>query len=242
MMHMQIMQSTNAINAINAINATNAIKITDYKYVLLILNCKKYKWKADKQKSTWLPRIPDNVCYLHVIGRGKTHEACELDLPNHVLYTNTQDDYVSLPHKVIAALKAVNEWFEYTHIYKTDDDQLLIQPNFFVRLDQTLSAAVPALNYGGLNIRVNDHYSNYHTVHSELPTTLFLEKNVYCNGRFYFLSKAAVLHLIPHESEISKRIIEDHAVGFYLGEQMKTRMCNIDTGKIFADIERFTNL
>jgi hypothetical protein len=44
-----------------------------------------------------------------VIGRGKTHEACELDLPNHVLYTNTQDDYVSLPHKVIAALKAVNE-------------------------------------------------------------------------------------------------------------------------------------
>ena len=37
-------------------------------YILLILNCKKYRHKANIQKNTWLHKLPTNISYYHVIG------------------------------------------------------------------------------------------------------------------------------------------------------------------------------
>ena len=37
-------------------------------YILLILNCEKYKDKAENQKETWLKLLPQHIRYYHVIG------------------------------------------------------------------------------------------------------------------------------------------------------------------------------
>ena len=38
------------------------------KYILLILNCYKYKYKAEKQTDLWLKKLDNNLLYFHVIG------------------------------------------------------------------------------------------------------------------------------------------------------------------------------
>ena len=70
-------------------------------YILLILNCEKYKYKAENQKETWLKTLPQNIRYYHVIGN---EEKCEnneifIDEDNKVIYTNTKDDYNSCHQK-----------------------------------------------------------------------------------------------------------------------------------------------
>lgn len=109
-------------------------------YVLLILNCKAYKFKAELQKELWLNKLPKSIQYFHIVG---DKEKCDVDeyyfdFDNHLLYVATHDDYISLPHKMITALKAVNDTFEYRYILKTDDDQMLLQPNFFSRISGQL--------------------------------------------------------------------------------------------------------
>ena len=102
-------------------------------FVLLILNCYKYREKAIKQKDTWLKTLPENVVYFHLIG---DKEKCKdkdylFDHQESVLYVNTKDDYNSLPSKVVSGLLAIDETYEYKYIFKTDDDQMLIQEDFF---------------------------------------------------------------------------------------------------------------
>jgi len=224
-------------------------------YILLILNCEKYKYKADKQKQTWLKNIQEykNMVYFHIIGskekcaeyadKESDDNECDdkecvykeyiLDHKNHILYTSTNDDYLSLPDKIITAMKAINETYDYEYIFKTDDDQDLIQPSFFKTI-------IPILNqykyhYGGLNIVVPDHYSSYYRVHNELPKQLFLKGTNYCNGRFYLLSKEAVENLLKKKEEISKHIIEDHAIGLYLDNEYKKKCLILNSNNYFKD-------
>ena len=99
-------------------------------YILLILNCEKYRYKAEKQNQTWLKNIIQeyqNMVYFHIIGsKDKCAAASQeyvIDNENHILYTSTDDDYLSLPDKIITAMNAINETYEYEYIFKTDDDQ-----------------------------------------------------------------------------------------------------------------------
>jgi hypothetical protein len=70
-------------------------------YILLIMNCKKYKLKADCQKKTWLTELPNYLIYYHVIGDITLESDYLFDNDNRVLYVKTNDDYISLPYKVI---------------------------------------------------------------------------------------------------------------------------------------------
>ena len=72
-------------------------------------------------------------------------------------------------------------------------------------------------------------------VHKCLPKQLLLEKTTYCNGRFYFLYHEAIENLIQKMDKISKKIIEDHAIGYYLDDNFKINLLHFDTKKIFVD-------
>ena len=37
-------------------------------YIFLILNCRKYRKKAEKQKKGWLSKLPNDFLYFHIIG------------------------------------------------------------------------------------------------------------------------------------------------------------------------------
>lgn len=210
----------------------------NHDFVLLIMNCKKYENKSTIQKMTWLKTIPSFLKYYHVIGDESLENDFIFDNDKQILWVNTPDDYNSLPKKVIQSYEAVNKTFDYKYIFKTDDDQMLTKPNFFITITKLINNKKPKSHYGGFIVDVENAYlSQYHIIHPELPKYLPVYATKYCNGRFYFLSKLAVEDLITKKTNIMNEYLEDYAIGFNMDEKYKIDMLNIATNKIFIDID-----
>jgi len=205
-------------------------------FILLIMNCAKYAYKAHYQKKTWLTKLPDTVPYFHVLGNPSLQTEFEFDHSNHILWVKTKDDYVSLPHKVISAFAAVNQTYDFKYIFKTDDDQNLVFDNFFTTLTKLLQEKIPTPHYGGNIISIREHISVYYTIHPELPRDLLMKATTYSSGRFYFLSRDAIASLLQKKSDISKEYFEDYAIGLYLDPGFKENALVIKTDNIFKDI------
>ena len=45
--------------------------------IMLIMNCKKYEWKAEIQRNTWLKQVPNFIKYYHVIGNEELEKEYE---------------------------------------------------------------------------------------------------------------------------------------------------------------------
>jgi hypothetical protein len=158
------------------------------------------------------------------------------DDDSKILWVKVADDYVSLPKKVIAAYDAVHKTFKYKHIFKTDDDQILVKPSFFGILPKLIETK--SAHYGGYVVNVTRPYlSQYHKIHPELPQYIPILQTKYCSGRFYFLSNAAVQDLLLKRAKIEKECLEDYAIGYYLADIYKKDIMNITTNDFFTDIE-----
>jgi hypothetical protein len=204
------------------------------------MNCKKYLNKAVYQKTTWLKSIPSYLQFYHVLGDEGLECDFSFDNENRILWVKTKDDYNSLPKKVIAAYNAVNEIFNFKYIFKTDDDQVLINDRFFDILNNLLNKEnnKNKIHYGGYIVDVKQNYlSQYHKIHPELPQYLPVLKTSYCSGRFYFLSKQAIQTLILKRKFIEKEYLEDYAIGFNLDNYFKQNILNLDTNNYFKDME-----
>ena len=212
----------------------------DQDFIMLIMNCKKYAKKAVFQKMTWLKQIPLYLKYYHVIGDEslETDFKFDNDNNNNILYVKVADDYNSLPKKVIAAYNAVNKTFNFKYLFKTDDDQILVNDKFFDMLCGLIQAKQPTPHYGGYIVDVKQPYlSEYHRIHPELPQRLPLYITKYCSGRFYFLSSEAIQDLISKRERIEREFLEDYAIGFNLNLKFKQNILLIATNKYFTDIE-----
>jgi hypothetical protein len=208
-------------------------------YILLIMNCKKYLKKAKFQKMTWLKQIPSYLKYYHVIGDPSLHAKYQFDDVNQILWIQVEDDYNSLPKKVIRAYEAVSETYHFKYLCKTDDDQVLTNVAFFDKIKEITSASAPKIHYGGYIVDVkHDHLSKYHMIHPELPPNLPLYKTKYCSGRFYFLSRQAILYLlVSKKKKIEDEFFEDYAIGYHLDPLYKHHMIHLPTNQYFTDIE-----
>jgi hypothetical protein len=206
-----------------------------YDIILLILNCKKYREKAIVQKNTWLKTIPSNIKYYHVIGDKEkcNGEDIYVDENDRVIYTNTLDDYNSLPSKVITALAGIHSKFDFKYVFKTDDDQDLTINDFFIQLQKQLMKS--QCHYGGYILPCHDQISDYYKTHDCLPRDLHLKRTIYATGRFYLLSRTAVEDLIAKREDIEKQFIEDHAIGLFLDSRLKRYSLEIFTLIAFAD-------
>ena len=204
---------------------------------MLIMNCKKYLKKAKFQKITWLPKIPEYLTYYHVIGDEELKDEFNFDNENRVLWVKVADDYNSLPKKVIAAYNAINETFDFKYLYKTDDDQILVNNKFFDIIKNILTTKTN-IHYGGYIVDVKQNYlSQYNKIHPELPEYLPVLQTKYCSGRFYFLSKPAIENLIRKRLLIEKEYLEDYAIGFNLDQYFKINILNLQTNNFFTDTE-----
>jgi hypothetical protein len=202
------------------------------------MNCKKYAQKAKIQKDTWLKKIPSYLQYYHVIGEPAMDTPYKFDHEDNILWIKVEDDYNSLPKKVIRAYQAVYETFDFKYIFKTDDDQILVNDNFFNIVTGIVNSKKPKIHYGGYIVDVKQNYlSQYNKIHPELPEYLPVLQTKYCSGRFYFLSKQSVSNLISKKQFIEKEFLEDYAIGFNLDQYYKLNMINLDTNKFFIDIE-----
>jgi hypothetical protein len=212
-------------------------------FILLIMNCEKYRQKALYQKQTWLQNLPEKIKYYHVIGNETMDSEFNFDEENRILYVKTPDDYISLPKKVIASFKTLVETRqEIKYVFKTDDDQVVLNTNFFNVIINIINNKM-SLNkddkphYGGYIVDMTGNYlSEYYKIHPELPKYLPMYKTRYCNGRFYFLSREAVLDLISKRERIEKEYFEDYAIGFYLDDIYKNHILQISTTKNFVDM------
>lgn len=217
------------------------MKKTDY--ILLIFNCEKYRYKALKQLETWLKDF-NFMPFFHVIGNPDLSTEYLLNENEHILYVKTEDDYNSLPKKVISAFEAINNEYIFKYIFKTDDDQNLVQPRFFNIIKNlldngnTLNNNNSKIHYAGHIINVDEPYlSQYHKIHPELPKNLPILKTQYCSGRFYVLSDLAISQLISKKTQISKEYLEDYAIGYNLDPILKSNILQIQTNKFFIDYD-----
>ena len=206
-------------------------------FILLIMNCQKYREKAEMQKKTWLKELPSNIKYYHVIGNSELKTDFEFDDEERKLWVKNHDDYNSLPHKVITAYDAINQTYEYKYIMKTDDDQQVLSCfQFFTTLTKLFESPTFSSHYGGFIVDVKlPHISQYYRIHPELPQNLKIEAIKYCNGRFYFLSCNAIQDLITKRKNISNEYLEDYAVGYYLNSIFKNNIFPIKTDVYFKD-------
>ena len=126
----------------------------------------------------------------------------------------------------------------YKYVFKTDDDQMLVNPNFFNMLNRTLVSMKPMTHYGGfVNNITYPHISTYNLVHSEVPPNVIIKPTKYCSGRFYFLSYFAVIHLLTQRPLIENEYFEDYAIGYYLSPILKQNILSISISSYFRDIE-----
>jgi hypothetical protein len=227
----------------------------EQEYILLILNCDKYREKAMKQKRTWLTCLPSFLIYYHIIGNPQLSSEFVFDNDNRILFVKTADDYNSLPHKIVSAYMAIHKTFKFKYVFKTDDDQVLKDPMFFETLKMNLSSLtmttmttttsktsttsskpIKKYHYGGKVIDVQIPYlSKYNVIHPELPNNMVIKKTKYCNGRFYFLSSTAILNIICKSKQIITEYLEDYAIGLYLDTFFKENIMHINTDLIFVD-------
>jgi hypothetical protein len=206
-------------------------------FILLIMNCKKYAEKASLQKTTWLRNIPSHLKYYHVIGDEELDEPFKFDAANNVLWLKVKDDYNSLPKKVIAAYQAIYDTHKFTYIFKTDDDQMLVNVRFFDVVINLIANKFPTIHYGGHVVDVPQAYlSQYHRIHPELPAYLPVLKTTYCSGRLYFLSREAIANLLSKRELICKEFLEDYAVGYNLPDYYKENLLKICTDNSFKDM------
>jgi hypothetical protein len=215
-------------------------KLAEQDYILLIMNCIRYREKALVQKECWLQSLPDCVSYYHVIGDPGLSVPYLFDNEERIIWVKTEDDYNSLPKKVIAALYAVRTTFKFKYIFKTDDDQILQDPKFFETLIDKLVRKPTKMkaHYGGQVVDVQIPYlSQYFTIHPELPQDMIIQKTEYCSGRFYFLSPEAVTNLVSKRENIEKEYLEDYAIGLNLNPVFKKVMIPIQSDEYFKDME-----
>lgn len=224
------------------------MNLNDKEYILLIFNCVKYKHKALNQKNTWLRDLntlknKNRLKYFHVIGDPKLDQEFSFDTVNQILWIKVEDDYNSLPKKVIQAYEAVTKMYKFKYIFKTDDDQMLSSVSFFDTLIKVLDnkysdpVLTNRVHYGGYIVDVKqDHISQYYKLHPELPNNLLVKKTQYCSGRFYLLSHEVVDALILKKEAISCEFLEDYAIGIHMpANGFKNKIMNINTNIYFED-------
>lgn len=215
-------------------------------YILLICHCEKNKENAEIQKKTWLKNLPKNIIYFHIIGNNNVKQPFQFYHKEKLLVVKTNDDYNSLPHKMISAFEAIHQTYNYKYIFKTDDTQICIKSNFFQGLIFQLNnlyikakTILDKSNYGGFIIEIKQETTSFHNqIHSELDNNILLQPTRYCSGSFYYLSKDSITYLLTKKNNIEKQKLEDYSNGIHLPFEYKENMLHIPIHDIFY---RFKN-
>ena len=209
-------------------------------YLLLIMNCVKYRKKALIQKSDWLQRIPSYLKYYHVIGNENMETDFLIDEDERIIWVKAKDDYNSLPSKVIAAFSAIQQTHTFKYIFKSDDSVLLQNDKFFDTIIGVITRMTPKVHYGGKIVNVEIPYmSKYYLLHPELPKDMIIQSTKYCTGSLYFLSSEAVTNLLSKRESVCKEYLEDYAVGLNLHPFFKKIMLPISSDKYFKELEEW---
>lgn len=206
-------------------------------FILLILNCKAYRHKATLQRKLWVNNLPCFIKHFYIIGDETLID--DYMFWEDTLYVKCKDDYLSLPIKIMSAIKAISKVYNYKYIFKTDDDQMLVNKNFFTQLcDELVNRET--YDYGGFIVDVKDHYTEYKS--SQIQKKIKLNACRYANGRFYLLSKKSCDHLLSVSHKFYDYIYEDYSIGYELSNAKDLKIKMLDSQfDDFMDIDIYIN-
>ena len=204
---------------------------------LMILNCKKYTHKSQKQRDTWLKNI--SMPWFHIIGNPDLETEFEEDKINKIIYVKCKDTYEALSDKTTLGLYAIFKIIpNVEYILKTDDDMEYCN---FLQL-KNLLLNIEKYDYGGEVARITGPYTSYHhypNVEDEYKIPATMEIGTYCSGTFYFLSRRAALKVIDLKDR-PKHIFEDYHVGSILMDSKNDmKLLSIPRRYIFSENNDF---
>jgi hypothetical protein len=204
-------------------------------YFMIILNCKKYNHKRERQRSGWLSTFTEKtgIQYFHIIGDEGIAADYIVDSSNNIITVKCPDTYIALPMKSYLAVKAVTESYpSMKMVFKTDDD-----------MDCNVDALIAELStikqndYGGEYLQISrEHMSTYHypNVPEDKRTPFYMKCTVYCPGRFYFLSKNVCEIIVRLRGHFEGQIFEDYAVGF-IASKITRKLYFFNVKQIFRE-------
>lgn len=202
---------------------------------LFILNCKKYGHKRKVQLESWIPLLPPDIPWMHVVGDPGLTSPFTYDQSEHLLTVKCKDTYESLPMKTYLTIQAIFSIYpEVSYVLKTDDDMTCDLDMF----RQMLPHLDNKNDYGGEFIEAPAHYSKYHyaNVDDEFKKPVLLPHAIYSPGRFYFLSRRLCAHIIQYRPFFESSVFEDYAVGVCSNRLPKCVYKYIEASKIFYEI------
>ena len=192
-------------------------------FILLILNCQAYRHKATLQKKLWVDNLPCFIKHFYIIGDETLID--DYMFWDDILYVKCKDDYLSLPIKIMSAIKAVSKVYNYKYLFKTDDDQMLVNKNFFTQLCDEINQE--KYDYGGFIVDIKDHYTEYKS--NQIQKKIKLNACQYANGRFYLLSKKSCDHLLTVSHKFYDYIYEDYSIGYELSNIKDLKIKKLDS-------------
>lgn len=189
-------------------------KKRDHKMIVLIITCYKRQGMARQARNTWVRDLQEIgiTCFFVVGSPTRDFSATEGDL----LVVPCPDNYESLPAKVYLAMKHCYHNYQFSHLFKVDDDTL-VNPVALVSINLT------GLDYVGRGKPVGQDFNRFwHRGKCEAkiqnqiayPAARIHYGTVYAKGEVgYFVSRRAVSKLLPQEKYIVTDLYEDKVIG-----------------------------
>jgi len=174
----------------------------------MILNCKKYRYKAQRQIDSWLKEI--TLPWFHIIGDPELSTEFLEDSENSIIYVKCKDTYEQLPIKTHLGISAINKIFpDLKYILKTDDDMVCEIKELHEVLEK-----IEGYDYGGNPWFSGTYECTYHyaNVDEEFRKPVPLVGITYSTGRFYFISAVAIKKIIESREWFNSNMFEDYAV------------------------------
>lgn len=224
-------------------------------FILMILSCKKYETERRVgQIKQFLQNnnIMNGMRYFHIVGDTTNMNSDELekgykiDETNNIIYTNTKDDYLSLPHKTIMGFKALLDNYSFKYIYKSDDDQRVIVPTLFIDISKALLLNKP--DYAGnmyiLPRKIETYQPRVHAADGFPSNYIVGDGKPFTNGRLYALSRRNIEDLTSNEKFdlIKKELSEDWAIAKYQKDEYRMNNLTFRSLQLMMDYDKYNDL
>lgn len=226
-------------------------------FILMILSCRKYKTeRREGQIKQFLQNndIMKGMRYFHLVGDQRLFKKKDKETKEHkkrgyiikenenIIYTNTKDDYLSLPHKTIMGFKALFENYSFKYIFKSDDDQRVIVPKIFSILAAALLQKKP--DYVGnmyiLHKKVEQYQPRVHAKDGFPKGYVVGDGLPFTNGRLYALSRRNIEDLVTnHFHLIKKELSEDWAIAKYMKKEYRLNNFAFKSLKVMVDYDKY---
>lgn len=188
------------------------------KYVMCILNCKKYDFKRRMQLDTWVPDIPSDIFWFHLQGNLELKE-CTYDSEKHILTVPANDSYEGVARKMYLVYAYINKLMKRNPgiigVIKLDDDVFISMH----RLYKLVSENQDKDYFGNTLFHRGTTSYGFEEVENKsiLPVGGYQIENVqFCGGPGYYLSRKAIEIIAASEQVFNSCILEDLMVGLAL--------------------------